>query len=137
MSHYSRVKTHFKDAQCLIRALKAMGFAKVEHHTSPQGLYGFQGDLRRDTAHIIVRRKYVGAASNDLGFIQREDGTFEAIISDYDRSFGKKDDKWMARLKREYGKTTVFEYAKREGYDVVETTQSKSEEIRLVLRRGT
>jgi hypothetical protein len=43
----------------------------------------------------------------------------------------------MARLKREYGKTTVFEYAKREGYDVVETTQSKSEEIRLVLRRGT
>lgn len=136
MSHYSRVKTQFKDAQCLVRALKAVGFAKVEYHTSPQGLYGYRGDLRSDTAHVIVRRKYVGAASNDLGFIQRPDGTFEAIISDYDRTFGKKDEQWMARLKREYGKTTVLEYAKREGYEVMETAHSKSEEIRLVLRRG-
>lgn len=135
MSHFTRVKTQFKSGENLVRALKAMGFKQVEQHASPKGLYGYQGDLRSDTAHIIVRRKYVGSASNDLGFIRREDGTYEAIISAYDRQTGK-DERWMTRLRREYGRSTVMEYAKRKGYDVVESKQTQSEEIRIVLRRG-
>ena len=135
VSHFTRVKTQFKSSENLVRALKAMGFKQVEQHASPKGLYGYRGDLRSDTAHIIVRRKYVGGASNDLGFIRREDGTYEAIISAYDRQTGK-DERWMTRLRREYGRSTVMEYAKREGYDVVESTQTQSEEIRIVLRRG-
>jgi len=135
MSHYSRVRTQFTDAESLVVALKAVGLKEVEQHSSPTGLYGYQGDLRSDKAHIIVRRQYVGVASNDLGFIRRDDGTFAAIISDYDRQTGK-DERWMSRLKREYGKSIVFKYAEREGYDLEENSQGQSEEIRLVLRRG-
>lgn len=40
----------------------------------PQPLYGYQGDLRSDSAHVIVRRAHLGRASNDIGFLHQEDG---------------------------------------------------------------
>ena len=43
-----------------------------EVHIEPQHLQGYQGDNRAQKAHIIVRRKYVGGSSNDLGFLYDE-----------------------------------------------------------------
>ena len=47
-------------------------------------LYGYQGDRRKETANIVIRRKFVGSASNDLGF-QKTDAGYVAVISEFDR----------------------------------------------------
>lgn len=73
---------------------------QVEVHDIPQHLHGFQGDKRKETAHIIIRRKHVGRSSNDLGFIRKEDGNYEAIVSSYDsRKYGES---WINQLKGNY-----------------------------------
>lgn len=76
MSHFTTIKTEIKNVNALVKALEDMEFInQVELHEKAQGLYGFQGDLRPETAEVIIRRKYLGSASNDIGFKQQEDGT--------------------------------------------------------------
>jgi hypothetical protein len=75
-----------------------MGFLDVEVHDTPQNLYGYQGDSRTDTAHVIVRRKYVGESSNDIGFLRNSEGVYEANISEFDRYNLKYDEEWLGKL---------------------------------------
>jgi hypothetical protein len=58
---------------------------KIEVHDTPQVMYGYDGELRPTTAELIIRRHDVGSGSNDLGFAKQKDGTYSAVISDYDR----------------------------------------------------
>ncbi|WP_445249288.1 DUF1257 domain-containing protein [Microcoleus sp. OTE_8_concoct_300] len=81
MSHFTSIKTQIKNRDALVKALADVGFARVEVHETGQRLYGFQGDVRPEKAEVIVRGQYLGAASNDMGFKQQEDGQFKAIIS--------------------------------------------------------
>lgn len=103
MSRYCTVETQFIDGDALVAALIETGnwtAEQIEIHTDPQNLFGYGGDRRAQKAHIIIRRKYVGSASNDIGFIQKEDETYEAIISEYDsRRYGKK---WIGQLTGNY-----------------------------------
>ena len=103
MSRYCVVKTMFTDRNALIEALMETGdwlVDQIEIHNIPQHLLGFKGDTRIETAHIIIRRKHVGSASNDIGFIKGKDGNYQAIISAYDSSrYGKE---WVGRLKGNY-----------------------------------
>ncbi|MCY7374511.1 MAG: DUF1257 domain-containing protein [Pyrinomonadaceae bacterium] len=75
----------FKDRECLLKALRECGYAETEEGEA-LSLYGYHGDRRPETAHIVVRRKFIGAASNDLGFQKTESG-YVPVISEYDRSF--------------------------------------------------
>ncbi len=103
MSRYCTVKTLFKDGQALVAALMETSGWKVEQvevHDTPQHLYGYKGDKRKEKAHIIIRQKHVGDYSNDIGFIQHEDGNYEAIVSAYDSS--KYGEAWRAKLKGNY-----------------------------------
>ncbi len=89
-----------KNVNALVKALADLGFNNVELHQNPQSLYGYVGDVRAEKAEVIIRRQYVGSASNDIGFKKRFDGTFEAIISDYDR--GKYSQDWLNQLAERY-----------------------------------
>lgn len=103
MSRYCTVKTEFRDKETLIIALQETGKWKpkqIEVHDTPQHLYGYHGDERKETAHIIIRRKHMGRNSNDLGFIKNEDGNYEAIISAYDSK--KYGESWINQLKGNY-----------------------------------
>jgi hypothetical protein len=74
---------------------------QIEIHENPTNLYGFKGDKREQVANIIIRKQNVGNASNDLGFLRKPDGTFEAIISEYDK--GKNcGEQFIANLKQNY-----------------------------------
>lgn len=75
----------FKDRECLLKALRECGYAETEEGEA-LSLYGYRGDRRPETAQIVVRRKFIGAASNDLGFQKTESG-YVPVISEYDRSF--------------------------------------------------
>ena len=61
-----------------------MGYPFEEHETATT-LHGYQGDERSQVANIIVRRKHVGAASNDIGFHKRKDGKYDLVISEFDQ----------------------------------------------------
>ena len=103
MSMYCSIKTKFKDEASLVAALMETGEwtrEQIEVHSEAQNLFGYHGDKRKDTAHVIIRRKHVGSASNDIGFRKTESGEFEAIISKYDRS--KHNNKWLGQLKGNY-----------------------------------
>lgn len=77
----------YRDKQAILECLKSIGFSEVEVHEKPENLFGFQGDVREQQAHIIVRRKHIGGMSNDMGFRLNTDGTYDLVISQYDQGF--------------------------------------------------
>jgi hypothetical protein len=73
----------FKDRRLLLDALADIGFADVEEAEGLH-LYGYQGDQRPETAAIVVRRRLIGRASNDIGFARSADG-YVPIVSEFDQ----------------------------------------------------
>ena len=137
MSHYSEYPTNIKDLGFLLKALAEMGFTseKVEVHDTPVHLFGYHGDRRKDTAHVVIRRKHVGASSNDIGFIRQEDGTFRAIISEFDRGSMRYNDAWLEKLQQNYTTIGVTEKLKAKGFSVF-TKKTQDGEVHLNMRRN-
>ena len=133
MSHFTAIKTQIKDAEALVKALADVGFKQVEVHETAQHLYGFQGDIRSQTAEVIIRRKYVGSVSNDIGFQRQQDGTFEAIISEYDRR--KYSQPWLNQVKQRYGYHVLMATAPLQGFAVEEEAVLADGTIRVVVGR--
>jgi hypothetical protein len=133
MSHYTRVRTALRDRDTLVRALRRLGFREVEAHDEPQHLYGYQGDRRPQAAEVVIRRAHIGRLSNDIGFARAADGTFQAVISDYDRN--RYDADWMRRLTQAYGHESARSFAEEHGYDILTEEQDENGDIRLTLRR--
>jgi hypothetical protein len=104
MSHYVKCHTAFRDRESLIHALTRMGWTReqIEVHEQPVALYGYQGDRRAESAEILIRRPHLSTASNDLGFARQEDGSYIAIISEFDRDHLHYDDTWLGRLRQQY-----------------------------------
>lgn len=131
MSHFVRVKTQFSRRSALVSALQEAGsrtgaswVGKVEDHAEATQLFGYSGDQREDSAELVVRRQYVGGAANDIGFKLQKDGTYEAIISEYDRSCGY-NEKWLQKLAKLYAKNTILEVAGEQGFTVESQTQQE------------
>lgn len=89
----------FKDRDCLLNALAECGYAETEEGEA-LSLYGYQGDRRPETAQIVVRRKFIGAASNDLGFQKTENG-YIPVISEYDQRYMMQG-KFLTNLRTNY-----------------------------------
>ena len=135
MSHYSEVMIELTDEGCLVAALGRLGFKdKVEVHGKAQELYGYQGDVRSQKAHVIIRRTHVGPAANDLGFERQADGRYRVWVSDYDQKYNKYDEAWLGRLKQAYGVEKARAEARKRGYRVSEQKLDDGR-VRLVLRR--
>ena len=103
MSHYIDIVTEIRDQDALLQALGRLGFGgnKVEVYKDPTNLYGYTGDKRSQLAHVIIRRRFVGSSSNDIGFLQQGDGRFVSHISEYDQ--GKYNQAWQNKLCTYYG----------------------------------
>lgn len=140
MSHYVGIETQVTDGHALCRALGRMGFSphQIERFDVGQPLYGYQGDKRKEKAHVIIRKKYVGPSANDIGFEKKDDGHYVAHISEFDQGIGeysggtgKYGKKWQENLFTYYG----VEAAKM-GYESnhVEYTEDEDEEGRPRLR---
>lgn len=133
MSHFTCIKTQIKHRDALIKALADVGFKNVEVHETAQHLYGYQGDVRKQTAEVIIRRQDIGAYSNDIGFKRQEDGQFEAIISEYDRH--KYSQEWLNGLTQRYGYHTLMATAPTQGFTVEEEETLEDGTIRVVVAR--
>lgn len=120
MSEYHAVKTEYKDKACLIEALGEMGYTTVEDHETPQQLFDYHGrattylDKSGDKANIIVRRQHVGSAANDLGFKRSDDGSYSAIVSQYDSH--KHNTPWFNKLRAAYTEKVTIKTAAKQGF---------------------
>ena len=113
MSKYNRQRSTYNDRDCLVAALNEQGYTEVEVHDEAVNLIGFHGDTRPEKANVIVRRKHIGTAANDLGFVKEADGTYSAIVSDYDsRKHGAV---WMTGLKKAYTEKRLIKHAAKNG----------------------
>jgi hypothetical protein len=113
MSKYNRQRSQYNDRDCLVAALNEMGYADVEIHDEAVNLIGYHADVRPEKANVIVRRRYIGTAANDLGFVKEQDGTFSAIVSDYDSH--KHGAAWMTGLKKAYTEKRLIKHAASKG----------------------
>lgn len=112
MSAYQDQKTKLKDEECVIKALCDNGFTRdqIEVHETPQHLIDFHGEKRGQMATIIIRRKYVGGAANDIGFNLESDGTYRAYVSDYDQR--KHGPAWITELSKSYAEHKLVKQGK-------------------------
>jgi len=105
---YCLIKTEFRSQEALLCALvetknrngKFWSPGQIKICEEPQPLVGYEGSFRKEKAHIIIPRTFVGGSANDLGFIRNEAGVYEAIISEYDKSFYN--ESWLCQLKQNY-----------------------------------
>lgn len=135
MSHFTCIQTQITHIDSLVKALADAGFATVEVYPTPQHLYGFQGEIRPETAEVIIRRRYIGPMSNDIGFKRQENGTFKAIISDYDRL--QYPQAWIDRLTQRYAYHVLITAAPTAGFTLEVEEVLPDGTIRVVLGRWT
>ncbi len=135
MSHYSTIKTRLVEQAYLLRALEDLGYkGKVKVYDKPIRLRGFLGEPRRQKAEIVIKRKFVGLASNDLGFRRTEEGTYDAMISAYDQK--KYSRKWLGRLAQRYAYHAAVDTLRDQGFEIVDETQGQKGQLNVTLRRA-
>jgi hypothetical protein len=135
MSHFTTLQTQITDTDALVKALADLGFDRVEVNATAQHLYGYQGDHRPETAEVVIRREHIGRMSNDIGFKRLADGSFEAIISEYDRK--KYSRQWLDRLTQRYAYHTALAKLAEQGFTLNTEEVLQGGEIHMVLRRMT
>ena len=137
MSKYLELHTQLTDERYLVEALKELGYEPEICHEG-KSLSGYLGDERRERAEIIIPRRQLDAASNDIGFVRDRSGVYQAIVSEYDRSMGF-DEMWLGRLAQAYKERQTMAVAKAKGYvfkgrEVIDTPHGKKIQLRFAVR---
>lgn len=130
MSEYCTVELDMNDGDCIKAAIEELGYVFEEHEVA-QNLSGYMGDERVQKANIIIRRRHMGTASNDAGFLKKADGNYELIISEYDKRTSR-GQKLLTDLKQIYGKHKFLKQAKKMGFMV--KSQKVDEKGRIKIR---
>lgn len=86
----------------------------VESHATPVHLLGYQGDQRPETAEVVIRREFVGEASNDIGFRRQKNGNFRPIISEFDVDYYNAS--WLDQLSQKYAERKYIREMRENGY---------------------
>ena len=131
MSEFHIIELTVSDQETLLSTLREMHYQPTVHEEAQQ-LYGYRGDLREQRAHIIIPRKQVGGASNDVGFERKADGSFIMHLSEYDQRVNTFDIKKMNQL---YAKNRLNKAIKLKGrYSMVSQKTEKDGRIHIRLR---
>ena len=145
MSHFVECQTEFRDPQALVAALVELGSHEnqIEVHEEAVALYGYQGDVRPQQAHIVIRRQHVGSGANDVGWERQPDGTFKAWISEFDAGTGSFSSRresarfnpaMQNRIKQEYAYQVISRRQRARGRSV-EGQRLPTGEIEVVIEK--
>jgi len=139
VSKYVELRTSVTDERYLVEALQDLGY-QPEVCREGRSLVGYRGDERDEQAQIIIPRRQLDSASNDIGFARDKSGVYQAIISEYDRGIGF-DEGWLGRLAQTYKERQTMSVAKAKGYvfkgrEVIDTPQGKKIQLRFAVQRG-
>lgn len=116
MSAYTQVKCSFRDPEALVEGLRELGY-KPNVFSIPVQLEDYRGKLRTQRAEIIIPRVQLSGLSNDVGFARQADGTYVAIISEYDQTVFTLDK--LEQLKLTCNQARVTKIAKAQGMKLV------------------
>src|SRR5262245_5661921 len=72
VSEYLECTTVLADRKFLVAALAELGY-HAEVHPDGATLFRYEGRERPERAHVIIRRKELSPASNDIGFARSSD----------------------------------------------------------------
>ena len=120
------------DEQVLIDALKQMGI-EPQIHEQAKPLEGYQGDARKQKAHIIIPRRQVGSSSNDVGFERMSNGGFKLHASSYDKAWRTGDK--LSQLKMTYSEKKIVKIINRTSRFSLKSRKEVDGKIRLRIRR--
>lgn len=114
----------FKDRHCLLAALAALGWdtTKVdqgEHLT----LVDYVGKPRPESAEIVIRRHYLGRASNDIGFKKTDTG-YVPIVSEFDQRHVL-NGRFLQEVRRQYAEAAAHVIAGRLGRTIERRVDGK------------
>ena len=137
MSKYEETATVITNSDYLIAALNDLGF-QCEFHPAGAHLIGYEGRERPETAHVVIRKHQIREASNDIGFVRKPNGSFAAVLSEYDRSIGF-DEKWIGRVHQIYKEKQLLADARAKGYvlrsrEVVDTPAGPQVRLQFLAR---
>ena len=137
MSHFTQLRTRLMDQAALLLALNDLGFSseKVLVPEQAKPLYGYRGDRREQTAEIIIRRKHISDSSNDIGFKRQPDGSFSAIISEYDADDLGYNQAWLNKLQQRYTYHATIQHLATQGFSLIQTEDANGE-LTLTLMRS-
>ncbi|OPY36501.1 MAG: hypothetical protein A4E35_02041 [Methanoregula sp. PtaU1.Bin051] len=130
MSHFSRVKTRFKNRDALIECLEDAEFS-IRQDTTIRGYRGLQN------VDIAARAKN----GSEIGFVKNSDGSFD-MVADWWTKTGRGEQQlarslqvMAEKVQQDYARRMVLEQARNDGFSVVEETEEKDGSIRIVVRR--
>lgn len=145
MSHFVEMEVDFdqKNEKDLVEALEEQfGKGHVEVHENGADLFGYQGDNRAKTkpgsanyappCELVIRREFVGGASNDVGYKRTADGKYKAYISDYDKS-GNFSQKKQDAVAQSYGVSVAMRTLKADGWKVF-TQKQEDGSVKVVAK---
>lgn len=129
MSHYTDIRLEMSDRESLVSALHDLDVGIVEVHDSPQPMHGYDGQVRH--AEVILRR--AGYLENDVGFLKGGDGTYAAVLDDYDvrHEFTPE---WQQRLLQRYARHTAVAKLRKKGFRVLRE-ETRDGRLHLVMGR--
>lgn len=137
MSKYLKIKTEMRDITLLTQALDAAaqehGF-EWERHAPGVHLYGYVGDRRPEVAEFVIRKRFVGRSSNDLGWAIQSDGTIQALVSDFD-SRQKKSQAIVKSVNDGYTIANATRLAQKAGYTVTPIRNGQGKVVELTLTK--
>lgn len=134
MSKYVQCETEIMNEKALIKALEEMGYKReILRFGKNMRLEGYQGDKRAETADIIIPRKHVRSAANDIGFKKQADGTFKVIVSQYDLG---QDKNFVQKVSDLSGVHNVIMTAEEEGWTCKRIKNAQGETV-LEMERWT
>lgn len=129
MSHFSRVKTTFRNKDLLSCSLREMGYEVQEGGA----IRGYHGQQQVDLA-VMAKDGY------GVGFVQNGDGSYDLIADSW--GTGGTGQKILESLRRDYPRIQqryatmmVREQTAREGYSIVEEVEQGDGSVRIVARR--
>ena len=130
MSHFSRIKTQFKNRDALIACLTGMGFVIGTETT----IRGYRGLINVDIAAK-------NAQGHDIGFVRNADGSYD-MVGDWWAKGGTKEQDLSrslqdqaGKIQQEYARCVVLEETKKEGFSIVRQVEEEDGTIRIVVRR--
>lgn len=133
ISEFHVVETEFKDEECLIGALKEMGF-NPEVHEEQVKLNGYSGRGAQPKAHIVIRKSQFGGYG-DAGF-ERVAGGFRLHADDYDYGRGRSDKLKMGKIKQAYSANVIEKTVRKTSkYTLLSRRKNKDGEIKIRVRR--
>ncbi|MCU0632253.1 MAG: DUF1257 domain-containing protein [Methanolinea sp.] len=131
MSHFSRVRTAFRNKSLLAQCLRETGYEVQEGGT----IRGYHGVQQVDLA-------VTGKDGYGVGFVQNADGCYDVLADSWgvkgaDRKIMDSLRRNYPRIQREYARMMVREQTAREGYTMVEEVEQEDGSVRILVRRWT